>query len=163
RAGGVRAHAVSRSDGRGGGGVPGLFAGAGQAPHAAARPREPDARPDEPPRVRDPAVTPFSEEHFMSDRTFHPRSPTGLDLAGDLKPARYRHARERANHFFYYLFLMKVLVNRLNAKVPALALRPDEGVDVAATEQIDTGFRRGSMAEYHRFDNTSPGMVNENS
>ncbi len=99
----------------------------------------------------------------MGKRKFGDRSPAGVDLAGDLKSSLYRHARERANHFFYYLFLMRVLVNRLNAVAPHLRLGGADGVSVTATDQIDTGFRRGKWTEYRAFDDTDTGVVTQNS
>jgi hypothetical protein len=99
----------------------------------------------------------------MAERKFGERSPGAADLAGDLENALYRHARERANHFFFYLYLMKVLVNRLNALDPDLKVGPTDGVEVAATDQIDTGFRRGARPEYQRFDSKDANVVTLNS
>jgi hypothetical protein len=98
----------------------------------------------------------------MGKRKFGERSPGAADLAGDLKSALYRHARQRARHFFSYLYVMKVLVNRLNALDPALNVRPTEGLQVTATDQIDVG-RRSDLPAYQAFDAGNAGMVNESS
>lgn len=97
----------------------------------------------------------------METRKIGERSPTGVDLAGELKSALYLHARERANHFFFYLYLMKVLVNRLNKLDPALNVRPTDGVEVSATDQIDAGFR-SDQPEYQDFDRANASVVNMN-
>jgi hypothetical protein len=96
----------------------------------------------------------------MGKRALEDRSETSVNLAGDLRGALHRHTHERAKHFFYYLFTMKALVHYLNQKAK-LGLAADEGVAVAATEQIDTGFRRlkSHGARYRAFDDGDAGVV----
>jgi hypothetical protein len=97
----------------------------------------------------------------MGKRACEERSETAVNLSGDLRGALHRHTRERARHFFYYLFTMKALVNYLNQKAK-LGLAADKGVEVAATEQVDSGFRRlkTHAASYRAFGNADAGVVN---
>jgi hypothetical protein len=85
----------------------------------------------------------------MSPRELGTRSDTAVNLSGPLSDSLRRHAVDRAVHFFRYLFAMRVLVSHLRA-LHGIALKAAEGVEVKATDQIDTGFRR--QRGYQRFE-----------
>ena len=93
----------------------------------------------------------------MAKRSFGELSAGAVNLGGKLESALHYHTRERALHFFLYLFDMKVLVTHLNKSPYDLKLAPDEGVEVVATDQINTGFRSKNIGPgaYHPFDSTS--------
>jgi hypothetical protein len=90
-------------------------------------------------------------------------SPGAVNLGGKLESALHYHTKERALHFFLYLFDMKVLVTHLNKPPYNLKLEPDEGVEVVATNQINTGFRSTKIGPgaYHPFDSTSVATLAE--
>ncbi|HEY9228391.1 MAG TPA: hypothetical protein VIP11_17165 [Gemmatimonadaceae bacterium] len=99
----------------------------------------------------------------MAKRSFGELSPGAVNLGGKLQDALHYHTRERALHYFLYLFDMKVLVTHLNKAPYDLKLAADEGVEVVATDQINSGFRSKNIGPgaYHPFDSTSTATLLE--
>lgn len=99
----------------------------------------------------------------MAKRSFGELSAGAVNLGGKLENALHYHTQERAIHFFLYVFYMKVLVTHLNKAPYALKLAEDEGVEVVATDQINTGFRSTNIGPgaYHAFDSGSASTLQE--
>ncbi len=99
----------------------------------------------------------------MAKRSFGELSAGAVNLGGKLEDALHYHTRERALHFFLYLFDMKVLVTHLNKPPYGLELAQDEGVEVVATDQINTGFRSTNIGPgaYRAFDAASASTLRE--
>jgi hypothetical protein len=99
----------------------------------------------------------------MAKRAFGELSKDAVNLGGKLENALHDHAQERAIHYFLYLFYMKVLVSHLNKSPYDLKLAQDEGVEVVATDQINTGFRSTNIGAgaYHEFDNASAATLQQ--
>lgn len=86
-------------------------------------------------------------------------SPTAIVKAGSLGHELQGHALERANHFFYYLIEMKLVVAELNAiGGPGTPHKFSRWVSVKATDQIGTGLR-SDIAEYSAFVKTDEKVV----
>ena len=86
-------------------------------------------------------------------------SPTGSVLAGTLDKAIIGHATERMRHFFLYLYIHRIIIERLNT-AHGQTLAPDFGMRVAATHQVDSGMR-STDAAYYGFDNTDPNIIQQ--
>jgi hypothetical protein len=99
----------------------------------------------------------------MAKREFGTLSAGAVNLGGKLENALHYHTQERAIHYFLYVFYMKVLVTHLNKSPYDLKLAPDEGVEVVATDQINTGFRSTNIGPgaYHAFDASSASTLQE--
>ncbi len=88
-----------------------------------------------------------------------PASPTAVVKAGSLGYELEGHAVERANHFFFYVVTMKLVVETLNRLgVKGAPFKGSHFVEVKATDQIGTG-HRASATDYRSFVETDAGVV----
>ena len=89
-------------------------------------------------------------------------SASGVNLAGSLGNALLMHARERAIHFFMFLFALDAACRRVAAIDPSVVIAPADAFEAAATHQIDSGFRSDN-AQHYGFDSNDPNIVNQSS
>lgn len=89
-----------------------------------------------------------------------PRNPNAPVLSGALGGELTKHAYERARHFFLYLITIKLIeyVHNLKSTNKVSAI---DGLEVKATDQIDTGFKNDDEPLYNVFDNDDEDMVDQ--
>lgn len=90
------------------------------------------------------------------------RSASGVNLAGSLGSALLMHARERAVHFFMFLFALDAACRRVAALDATVTIAPADAFQAAATHQVDSGFRSGNPLHYG-FDENDPKVVDQSS
>lgn len=79
-------------------------------------------------------------------------------IAGSIGEALAMHARERAVHFFNFLFAISACCKR--AAVAGVAINPWDVVSVVATHQVDKGFRmKPANKAYYDFDDTDAKVI----
>jgi hypothetical protein len=107
-----------------------------------------------------PTQTSSKIQKSTKGREHAARSLTAALLSGSLGDELKKHAFERCRHFFLYLITIKAIEhvnNTLSPKAPITAL---SGLEVKATDQIDTGFIQ-ETAHYEEFDNTDEHIVDQ--
>ncbi|WP_419814933.1 hypothetical protein [Glacieibacterium sp.] len=87
-------------------------------------------------------------------------SLSGVNLAGTIGDALLMHARERAIHFFLFLFALDATCRRVAVLGTGLVVEPAHAFEVAATHQIDSGFR-STHIDHYDFDETDPKVVDK--
>lgn len=87
-------------------------------------------------------------------------SLSGVNLAGSIGDALLMHARERVIHFFMFLFALDAACRRIAALGTGVVIEPGNAFEVAATHQIDSGFR-STNADHYDFDETDPKVVDK--
>ena len=94
----------------------------------------------------------------MPPREHMERSPSGVNLGGTIGNALLMHAREHAVHFFMFLFALDAACRRAGVLDASIVIAPADAFEVAATHQVDSGFRSGNVAHYD-FDENDPKVV----
>lgn len=87
------------------------------------------------------------------------RSPTAVSLSGPLSHALPRHAEQRAQHFFLFLFSLRAACN-LIFDGSGRTFHPADLICEAATHQIDSGLRQNANRD--TFDPRDPNVVARN-
>ncbi|MDP1534947.1 MAG: hypothetical protein Q8L92_15330, partial [Rubrivivax sp.] len=104
---------------------------------------------------------PKKSDSTSSGRNHVERSPTAPVLAGSLGHELQGHANERAQHFFYFVVTMKLVIAELNAiGGEGTPWQSSRFVSIKATEQIGSGLR-GDAVEYNDFVKTNGGVVDQ--
>ncbi len=85
-------------------------------------------------------------------------TPSSVTLAGTLRTAIPGHAAERFRHFFVYLYLYKMITDRLNAAPYNAGLNTNGGVSSIATHQVDSGVRSTDIS-YEGFLNKDANVI----
>ena len=94
----------------------------------------------------------------MPPREHSAASPSGINISGTIGNALLMHARERAVHFFMFVFALDALCRRVGVVNPAVKIAAADAFVVAATHQVDSGFRSKDPVHWG-FDEDDPKVV----
>ncbi len=98
----------------------------------------------------------------MPPREHSAASPSGVNLSGTIGDALLMHARERVVHFFLFIFALDALCRRVAVLTPTVVIRAADAFNVAATHQVDSGFRSKNAGHWD-FDEDDPAVVRKTS